>query len=114
MLKSIVSEAIRYVICFDVVGQRQGGTYHSNKRSLKFMADNCQGQYKNKFMVWWMVYLLAVSPTVSEIELRFLMADHSKNFCDACFGMCKRSIRQQTVLTPDTLMRHFAALAKCN
>ena len=38
----------------------------------------------------------------------------TKNFCDACFGLCKRSLKAKDVLTPKDVFEVYTASAKCN
>ena len=91
---------------------------HSQKEIIKFMADNCAGQNKNKYMLWWMAYmsfaLYSTLPSLQCMQLKFLVAGHTKNFCDACFGLCKRSIKGQEVFTPKQLVAKYEGSATCN
>lgn len=45
---------------------------------------------------------------------KFLIAGHTKNFCDACFGLCKRSIKGKDVFTPKQLIACYNDSATCN
>ena len=87
---------------------------HLDKKVLYLMADNCAGQNKNRYMIWWLSYMSLVCPNVERIFLKFLVAGHTKNFCDVCFGMCKRSIKGQDVFSPAALQAFYASSAKCN
>jgi len=89
-------------------------THHVDKTTLLFMADNCSGQNKNMYMMWFLSYVSIVHPGFALICLRFLVAGHTKNFCDACFGMCKRSLKGQDVITPRDVTRLYETSSKCN
>ena len=85
-----------------------------DKSTLLFMADNCPGQNKNMFMIWFMSYLSIVRPHTTLICLRFLVAGHTKNFCDSCFGLCKRSTKGKDILSPRDVVTNYANSGKCN
>jgi len=89
-------------------------TQHGNKKVLKFMADNCAGQNKNRFMIWFLSYLSIAVKDFEEIHLRFLVAGHTKNFCDACFGLCKRSLKGKNVLSPLDVCKLYKNSGRCN
>ena len=88
--------------------------HHLDKTTLMFMADNCGGQNKNCFMMWWLSYMSFACAGFADIELRFLVAGHTKNFCDACFGLCKRSLKGKDVFSPKTVRQFYADSASCN
>jgi hypothetical protein len=88
--------------------------HYQHKTKLMFMADNCGGQNKNCFMMWWLSYMSFACAGFADIELRFLVAGHTKNFCDACFGMCKRSLKGKDVFSPKDVRQFYADSASCN
>ena len=94
---------------------------HNRRQQIRFMADNCPGQNKNRFMIWWMSYMsFALSdeesklPHLQSLVFKFLIAGHTKNFSDACFGLCKRSIKGKDVFTPKQLIACYNDSATCN
>lgn len=88
--------------------------YHGNIINLYLMADNCSGQNKNCYMMWFLCYLVIRFDKFNKILLKFLIAGHTKNFCDAAFGLCKRSIKRKDVLTPKHVVEAYRASSKCN
>ena len=80
---------------------------------LKLMADNCSGQNKNRWMIWILAWLV-VEKSIETIDYFFLIVGHIKIFCDACFGLCKRSLKGKDILTPEEVIKCFANSAKCN
>lgn len=89
-------------------------SFHQNKQYIDIMADNCGGQNKNRFMMQFLSYLCIISDSIKEIHLRFLIAGHTKNFADSCFGMCKRSLKHENVLDPADVVKCYSNSAKCN
>ena len=87
---------------------------HIAKRHLHYMADNCTGQNKNRFMIWFMSYMTIAVGAIEDIHVRFLVAGHTKNFCDACFGLCKRSLKGHDVLTPRDVVNRYRTSGSCN
>ena len=87
---------------------------NTNINTIYLMADNCSGQNKNCFMMWFLLYLCAILPTCSTIYLKFLIAGHTKNFCDAAFGLCKRAIKRKDILTPKDVVKAYRESSICN
>jgi hypothetical protein len=67
-------------------------------------------------MIWFLAYFMATKPHINALHLRFLIAGHTKNFCDASFGLIKRAIKNQNVFTPDQLVDFIASpsAGRCN
>ncbi len=86
----------------------------AEKTTLKFMVDNCAGQNKNRFMMWFLSYMSIMRPSTTLISLSFLVAGHTKNFCDACFELCKRSLKGKDILSPKDIAHAFQNSCKCN
>ena len=78
------------------------------------MADNCEDQNKNKFMMYFLCYLCIINDNLVNIHLRFLISGHTKNFCDACFGMIKRALKIKDALVPEDLVQIYSNSASCN
>lgn len=66
---------------------------------LVIHADNCAGQNKNRFTLWFLCWLVC-SGLYSEIELLFLVSGHTKNICDIAFGHIKRKFHRTPVRVP--------------
>jgi hypothetical protein len=88
-------------------------TTHADKTYLSYMADNCAGQNKNLYMMWFMAYAVLVL-NFTQIFLRFLIAGHTKNFCDACFGLARRNTKGKDIFTPRDLVGLVRDSAICN
>ena len=82
-------------------------------KQLKSIADNCCGQNKNRFNIWGLA-AFAIILDIDTIELSSLIVGHTKNFCDACFGLVKRSLKGKDVLTPGDIVSLAKISAKCN
>lgn len=66
-------------------------------------AYNCCSQNKNRFLLWLLSsrILLGLEDSIS---LNFLVAGHTKNWCDAAFGFVKRNLNTVNVLCPRDMM----------
>jgi hypothetical protein len=77
--------------------------------TLYLQADNCAGQNKNqylfKFCAWLVVAARQLDLTLTTIEINFGIAGHTKNYCDASFGLIKRQLKKMDVLTPHDAFR---------
>ena len=58
--------------------------------------DNCSGQNKNRFVVWYLAWRVATGLHKS-ISLNFLIAGHTKFAPDWCFGLLKKSFKRCAV-----------------
>ena len=56
-------------------------------------ADNCSGQNKNNFMLWYLAWR-AMTGRHTQITLSFLVVGHTKFSPDWCFGLFKRLYRR--------------------
>lgn len=68
-------------------------------KKLMVHCDNCAGQNKNRFMLWFCSWLVA-SNLFNEVQLNFLVAGHTKNECDGAFGCIKRKMKIRNILCP--------------
>eukprot|EP00171_Calliarthron_tuberculosum_P002461 IDg2461t1 len=83
--------------------------YKSNPRTagatrLVLHADNCGGQNKNRFVLWF-CSMLTILKVFDEVCLHFLVAGHTKNVCDGTFGNVKKLFRARNVYTPKDMMQ---------
>lgn len=70
---------------------------------LRIHADNCAGQNKNRYVLWYLCWRVLIGLNNS-IELCFLIAGHTKNVCDGAFGHVKRRLNQTDTHTPADMM----------
>lgn len=63
---------------------------------LVIHCDNCAGQNRNRFVLWFCSWLIHVK-MFEEVELDFLVAGHTKNECDGSFGCIKKKLRRTNV-----------------
>ena len=68
-------------------------------RILQLTSDNCAGQNKNRWIIWFLSFLTCIG-MFDEIHLSFLVAGHTKNMCDARFALIKRKMRDTEALVP--------------
>ena len=71
-----------------------GERYPKLPYRLAFMADNCAGQNKNRWMFWYLSWLLSVHPECVEITMHFMVPGHTKMMNDAKFGLIKRKMKK--------------------
>ncbi|PXF42478.1 hypothetical protein BWQ96_07787 [Gracilariopsis chorda] len=84
-------------------------------RHLKLHADNCAGQNKNRFVLWYLCWRVLMDLNDS-IELCFFIAGHTKNVCDGAFGHVKRRLNQtNTHMTSDMMsfIENSSSTTKC-
>ena len=72
-------------------------------RNLVLHADNCAGQNKNKYVMSYLAWRVMVGLNDS-IKLHFMVSGHTKNICDAYFGLVKRKVKRRDVWTPRDMM----------
>ncbi len=70
-----------------------------NATTLILHADNCSDQNKNRYTLWFLCWLVCMR-YFETVELRFLVARHTKKVCDGVFGHIKREYRRKSVLVP--------------
>ena len=58
--------------------------------------DNCSGQNKNRFVLWYCAWRVAIGLHRS-ITLNFLVVGHTKFSPDGCFGILKRAFKRHAV-----------------
>ena len=83
------------------------------QKSINLHADNCSGQNKNHFMLWYLLWRVCMD-FETRIVLRFLVAGHTKNRCDAAFGLVKRRLKQFDVFCPRDMMKVISESSKSN
>ena len=73
-------------------------------RVLRLHADNCSGHYKNRFVLFFLLYLVQIQE-FDAVELCFMVAGHTKNECDSSFGHVKSMYRSRDVFSPIDVMK---------
>ena len=64
--------------------------------NIRIHADNCRGQNKNKYVIWYIVWL-ASTGRVRHIELKFMIKGHTHFIVDSGIGHTKRELRRSDV-----------------
>ena len=100
------AEEVGLKIFHEIQAYRQDNRYNSFRR-LVLHADNCGGQNKNRYMAW-LSALLVISGQCESIELKSLIAGHTKNCCDAVFRLAKRKLKQRDLITPSEMIAAIA------
>ena len=75
--------------------------------------DNCSGQNKNRFVLWYFAWRVAVGLHKSVI-LNFLIVGHTKFAPDWCFGLLKQAFRRHAVSSLSELETVVNGSANCN
>ena len=82
-------------------------------RSLNLHADNCAGQNKNRFILFYLAWRVGMG-LEDEITLHFLIAGHTKTNCDGSFGHIKRKLKSMDVRAPFHMFEAIRQSAKSN
>lgn len=80
-------------------------------RVINFDCDNCAGQNKNRWVVWFCSFLVLVG-LCDAVTLHFMVAGHTKNAADGGFGQFKRAVKRQDVITPQDVNRVLNTCSK--
>lgn len=70
--------------------------YGLGEVAMDLHCDNCSGQNKNKFMLWYLAWRV-LQGLHSEITVNFMPAGHTKFAPDWCFGLLKKKFRVSEV-----------------
>lgn len=65
--------------------------------ALLLSVDNCGGQNKNRYMPWFLSFLVIIIEEKC-VELCLMIPGHTKNLCDGRFGLVKRLLRRVDVI----------------
>lgn len=71
--------------------------------SVHLHCDNCSGQNKNRFMIWYLLWRCSQMKH-KEITLNFLITGHTKFAPDWCFGLFKQLYRRTSVSCLDDIV----------
>ncbi|KAL8585061.1 hypothetical protein ACOMHN_013077 [Nucella lapillus] len=68
--------------------------YGLGEKTVALHCDNCSGQNKNKYVLWYMAWRVQRG-LHSDITINFMPPGHTKFAPDWCFGLLKRCFRRQ-------------------
>ena len=71
-------------------------THGLGKSSVLLHADYCRGQYKNRFMMYYLMWRV-LTGMHHEMKLPLLIVGHNKFAPDRCFGLAKQCFRRSQV-----------------
>ena len=74
------------------------GTWGLGEKALHLHCDNCSGQNKNKFMLWYLCWRV-ICKLHQSVSLNFMISGHTKFAPDWCFGLLKQRYRRSEVST---------------
>ncbi|GES99427.1 hypothetical protein GLOIN_2v1769618 [Rhizophagus clarus] len=77
--------------------------YNHEEKKLVVTYDNCVGQNKNNFSLFFYSWLIDHG-LYEEIELNFMIPEHIKFICDSCFGLIKVLYQKSKVNTIDDVV----------
>ena len=64
--------------------------------NVRIHADNCAGQNKNKYVLWYLTWLVATA-RLKRIEIKFMIKGHTHCIVDSGIGHTKRQLRRSNV-----------------
>ena len=79
------------------------------EKELIINMDNCTGQNKNWIVMAYLAYRVA-SGLHSKITVKFMIAGHTKFYCDQKFGSLKRELRRNDVYNVDDVLEAVARM----
>ena len=82
--------------CHHLLNSPLFSTYGLGESVAHLHADNCSGQNKNHYMMYYLMWRVLTGQH-EQITLSFLPVGHTKFFLDAGFGMLKRKFRVTNV-----------------
>lgn len=63
---------------------------------IRIHADNCRGQNKNKYVMWYLVWLVSTG-RLKRAEIKFMIKGHTHFIVDSGIGHTKRELRRSDV-----------------
>lgn len=83
------------------------GNFGVGETEVDLHCDNCSGQNKNNFMLWYLAWRVG-HKLHDKIEIHFLIAGHTKFSPDCGFGLIKQAYMKTRVNTFwQTSLRYF-------
>ena len=90
--------------------------YGVGEKVAHLHCDNCSGQNKNKFVLWYFAWRVQVG-LHTEVTINFMPPGHTKFAPDWCFGLLKRCFRRAEVSCLDDfqeVVRESTAISNVN
>jgi len=81
--------------------------------NVRIHADNCRGQNKNKYMMWYLVWLVSTG-RLKRAEIKFMIKGHTHFIVDSGIGHTKREFRRSDVFCLDHWAKVINISAKTN
>ena len=81
--------------------------------NIRIHADNCRGQNKNKYMMWYLVWLVSTG-RLKRAEIKFMIKGHTHFIVDSGIGHTKRELRRSDVFCLDHWAEVINRSAKTN
>ena len=88
-------------------------THGFGETSVHLHCDNCTGQNKNRFMMYYLMWQVLCG-LHEEITLSFLIVGHTKFAPDWCFGLAKQCYRRTLVSSLDDIANTVARSSVVN
>ena len=88
-------------------------THGFGETSVHLHCDNCTGQNKNRFMMYYLMWRILCG-LHHEITLSFLIVGHTKFAPDWCFGLAKQCFRKTPVSCLDDIANTVASSSIVN
>jgi len=88
-------------------------THGFGETSVHLHADNCCGQNKNRYMMYYLMWRV-LTGLHCDITLSFLIAGHTKFAPDWCFGLTKQCFRRTLVSSLDDIANTIARSSVVN
>ena len=77
-------------------------THRIGEKSVHLHADNCAGQNKNRFMMYYLMWRVRTG-LHEEVTISFLPVGHTKFSPDWCFGLMKQCFRRTKIVDLDDI-----------
>lgn len=94
-----VISMLHYAIEVQMVKRHLGSAI----KTLRLHADNCAGQNKNRFVLFYLCWRTLMGLN-EEVSLYFMVAGHTKNIVDGAFGHIKRHLKSNEARCPSEMM----------
>jgi hypothetical protein len=69
-------------------------------QNIRIHADNCTGQNKNRYVLWYLIWLVATG-RLKHVELKFMIKGHTHCVVDGGIGQTKKKLRRADVFCLD-------------
>lgn len=79
-------------------------THSFGETSVHFHADNCTGQNKNRYLMYYLMWRVMTGLHM-EVKISFLPVGHTKFSPDWCFGLFKRKYRKMRIGCLDDIVK---------